>query len=48
MSRLIDPVVNLEFYQISNRGKNLPFGADEFTAFLKTYIAGWAGGAGVL
>jgi LysR family carnitine catabolism transcriptional activator len=48
MSRLINPVVNLEFYQISNRGKKLPRGADEFTAFLKSYIARWAGRAGVL
>jgi LysR family carnitine catabolism transcriptional activator len=48
MSRLINPVVNLEFYQISNRGKKLPPGADEFTAFLKGYIARWAGRAGVL
>jgi LysR family carnitine catabolism transcriptional activator len=48
MSQLINPVVNLEFHQISNRGKKLPPGADEFTAFLKTYIARWAGRAGVL
>jgi LysR family transcriptional regulator, carnitine catabolism transcriptional activator len=48
MSQLINPVVNLEFHQISNRGKKLPPGADEFTAFLKTYVAGWAGRAGVL
>ena len=48
MSRLINPVVNLEFFQISNRGKKLPPGADEFTAFLKSYIARWAGRAGVL
>jgi DNA-binding transcriptional LysR family regulator len=48
MSRLINPVVNLEFFQISNRGKKLPPGADEFTAFLKAYIARWAGRAGVL
>jgi DNA-binding transcriptional LysR family regulator len=48
MSQLINPVVNLEFYQISNRGKKLPPGADEFTAFLKSYIARWAGRAGVL
>ena len=48
MSRLIDPIVNLEFYQISTRAKKLPPGADEFTAFLKTYIARWAGHAGVL
>jgi DNA-binding transcriptional LysR family regulator len=48
MSQLINPVVNLEFHQITNRGKKLPPGADEFTAFLKTYIARWAGRAGVL
>jgi LysR family carnitine catabolism transcriptional activator len=48
MTRLTNPVVNLEFYQISNRGKKLPPGADEFTAFLKNYIARWAGRAGVL
>jgi LysR family carnitine catabolism transcriptional activator len=48
MSQLINPVVNLEFYQITNRGKKLPSGADEFTAFLKTYISRWAGRSGVL
>jgi DNA-binding transcriptional LysR family regulator len=48
VSRLINPIVNLEFYQISTRAKKLPPGADEFTAFLKTYIARWAGHAGVL
>ena len=44
---ILSPVVNLEFHQISNRGKNLPLGADEFTIFLKTHIASWAGRAGV-
>ena len=48
MSRLINPIVNLEFHQISTRAKKLPPGADEFTAFLKTYLARWAGHAGVL
>jgi LysR family transcriptional regulator, carnitine catabolism transcriptional activator len=48
MSKLINPVVHLEFHQISNRGKKLPPGADAFTAFLKSYIARWAGQAGVL
>lgn len=48
MCRLIDPVVNLEFYQISNRGKKPPAGTEEFTEFLKSYIARWAGSAGVL
>jgi DNA-binding transcriptional LysR family regulator len=48
LSRLTNPTVNLEFFQISNRGKKLPPGAVEFTAFLKIYIARWAGRAGVL
>lgn len=48
MIRLTNPVVNLEFYQISNRGKKLTPGADEFTAFLKSYIARWVGHAGVM
>jgi LysR family carnitine catabolism transcriptional activator len=43
MSMLIDPVVNLDFYQISNRGSRLSEGAQEFSGFLKTYIANWAG-----
>ena len=47
-SRLTNPVVNLDFYQISNRGRKLPDGAEDFTSFLKTYIARWAGRAGVL
>jgi LysR family carnitine catabolism transcriptional activator len=48
MSRLINPVVNLDFYQISNRGKQLPPGATDFTSFLQSYIARWAGRAGIL
>jgi LysR family transcriptional regulator, carnitine catabolism transcriptional activator len=48
MNRLMDPIVNLEFHQISNRGKKLPPAAGEFTDFLKSYIARWAGRAGVL
>jgi DNA-binding transcriptional LysR family regulator len=47
-SRLVNPVASFEFHLISNRGKELPPGADEFTAFLKSYIATWAGRAGVL
>ena len=39
MSRLINPVVDVEFYQISNRGKKLPPGADEFSAFLTSFFA---------
>jgi len=47
MSALIDPVVNLDFYQISNRGSRLSEDAKEFSVFLKTYIANWAGTSSV-
>jgi LysR family carnitine catabolism transcriptional activator len=47
-SRLVNPVASFEFHLISNRGRELPPGAHEFTAFLKSYIATWAGRAGVL
>jgi hypothetical protein len=48
MSELVDPTVNLEFYEISSRGKKMPEDAAEFSAFLKKYIARWAGEAGAL
>lgn len=48
MSELVDPVVTLEFHQISHRGRKLPEEAVEFSAFLKRYIATWAGEAGIL
>lgn len=48
MSRLVNPVVEVEFHQISSRGKKLPPSADEFTAFLRTFVARWAGRSGVL
>jgi len=48
VSPLINPVVRFDFHMISPRGKKLPTEADEFTAFLKSYIATWAGRAGVL
>ena len=48
MTPLINPVVRFEFHLISRRGKELPPGADEFTSFLKSYIATWAGRSGVL
>jgi DNA-binding transcriptional LysR family regulator len=48
VSQLISPVVRFDFHLISNRGRELPPGADEFTSFLKSYIASWAGRAGVL
>ena len=48
MGRLINPVVNLDFCRISLRGKKLPPGAEDFTSFLRAYIARWAGSAGIL
>jgi hypothetical protein len=48
MSELVDPVVTLEFDQISHRGRKLQDEASEFSAFLKKYIATWAGEAGLL
>src|ERR1700742_781624 len=47
-SQLINPVVRFDFHMISRRGTELPPGAEEFTAFLKNYIASWAGRSGVL
>jgi hypothetical protein len=41
-------VVRFDFHMISRRGRQLPPGAEEFTSFLKSYIATWAGRAGVL
>jgi LysR family carnitine catabolism transcriptional activator len=47
MSRLINPVVNMDFHQIRKRGRQLSASADEFSYFLKNYIARWAGCAGI-
>jgi DNA-binding transcriptional LysR family regulator len=47
-SRLINPVVTVDFHQIRNRGKKLPPAAEDFTSFLQSYIARWAGRAGIL
>jgi DNA-binding transcriptional LysR family regulator len=48
MSKLINPVVTVDFSRITVRGKRLPLGADDFTVFLKNYIARWAGRSGIL
>jgi len=48
MSQLVSPVVRFDFHLISSRARQLPPGANEFTSFLKSYIATWAGRAGVL
>ena len=47
MSPLVDPVVEMDFHQITQRGRSLPEGADEFLAFLKVFVSGWAEQAGV-
>lgn len=48
MSRLVNPVAQLNFYQIRRSGRRVPEIADEFTAFLRRYIEARAGKAGVL
>jgi DNA-binding transcriptional LysR family regulator len=48
MSRLVSPVAEVGLHLISNRGQKLPPVVDEFTEFLKHYIAGWAGRFGAL
>ena len=48
MSELVDPVVTLEFHEVSNLGTKLAQEAAEFSSFLKRYIARWAGETGVL
>jgi DNA-binding transcriptional LysR family regulator len=48
MSRLINPVVHTDFNEIRHAGRKLPPVAEEFTYFLQSYIARWAGRSGVL
>ena len=48
LTRLINPVVPIDFHQIRSRAAKLPAGADAFTAHLQDYIARWAGRAGIL
>jgi DNA-binding transcriptional LysR family regulator len=47
VSRLTNPTVPIDFYQIRNRGRKLSSAAEEFAAFLQSYIARWAGRAGL-
>jgi hypothetical protein len=42
-SSLVNPTVHLDFYYIRKGGRKLSPVAEEFTAFLKNYIVGWAG-----
>lgn len=48
ISRLINPLVPLDFSQIRLAGRKLPPVAEDFTSFLQGYIASWAGRSGVL
>jgi DNA-binding transcriptional LysR family regulator len=48
MTRLINPVVPLDFSQIRLAGRKLPPVAEYFTSFLQSYIASWAGRSGIL
>lgn len=47
-TRLTSPIVSVDFHQIRNRATRLPEGAEAFTGFLQSYIARWAGRAGIL
>jgi LysR family carnitine catabolism transcriptional activator len=47
MTRLVNPTVTLDYYQIRHRGRRLSPTADDFADFLQQYIARWAGHAGV-
>ena len=47
MTRLVNPTVVVDFYQLRNRGRKLAPLAEEFSTFLQGYIARWAGRAGM-
>jgi hypothetical protein len=42
VSRLINPIAELEFSLITYRGKRLPAVAGAFTEFLKSFFLRWA------
>jgi LysR family transcriptional regulator, carnitine catabolism transcriptional activator len=48
VSRMVNPVVYLDSYQIRYGGRKLPPIAEKFTTFLQSYIARWAGRSGIL
>lgn len=48
MSRLVNPVVHVDTCQVRRAGRKLPVIAEEFTTFLKSHVAGWAGRSGIL
>jgi LysR family transcriptional regulator, carnitine catabolism transcriptional activator len=43
VSRLVNPIVTIGLYLISNRAKKLPPDADKFTTFLKSFVGRWIG-----
>ena len=47
MTRLVNPAVVVDFYQIRSRGRKLSTVAEEFSAFLQGYIGRWAGRSGM-
>lgn len=46
-TRLVNPVVTMDFHEIRNRGRQLPQAAGEFSSFLRAHMAKWAGRADV-
>lgn len=48
MSRLINPVAHVDACQVRRAGSKLPAIAEEFTSFLQSHFAGWAGRSGIL
>ena len=48
MSRLVNPVVHIDTCQVRRAGRKLPAIAEEFTLFLQSHVAGWAGRSGIL
>jgi DNA-binding transcriptional LysR family regulator len=48
MSRLINPVAHVDACQVRRAGRKLPAIAEEFTSFLQSHFAGWAGRSGIL
>ena len=48
MSQLVNPVVHVDTCQVRRAGRKLPAIAEEFTSFLQSHIAGWAGRSGLL
>jgi DNA-binding transcriptional LysR family regulator len=48
VTRLVNPVVTMDFHEIRSRGKKLPEAAEDFAAFLRSQVSRWAGRAGMV